>query len=109
MVTHPPDKGVRIQEEMQWRLLPAFHFLWRERQKEFRTHRDLSLPRSGFPLTRLVFNRDQSDNRLFPACDYDFFAPTGPLNESRKLGFSLMDGDRFHRNILANLTWLLFR
>src|ERR1700688_3454044 len=86
---------------MQSRLLPAFHFFRRQRQKEFRADFDLPFPRSGLALTSFVLNRDQAHNRLLAASDDDLFTPACLLNQPRKLGLGPMDGNGFHKSMLA--------
>src|ERR1039457_3670012 len=68
---------------MQSKLLPAFHFFWRQRQKEFRTDLNLPFPSSRLALTSFVLDRNQPHHRLFPPSDNNLFASASPLNPAR--------------------------
>jgi hypothetical protein len=49
----------------------------------------------GFALTSFILDRNQSHHWLLPLSDDNLFAPACPLDQPRKFGFGLMDGDGF--------------
>jgi hypothetical protein len=58
--------------------------------------RNFVLPRPRFPLATLGLNSDQPYNRFLPSRNYDLLSFAGAFDQSRKVGFGLVDRDGFH-------------
>ncbi len=73
-----------------------------QRRERVRGIGNLSLPSARLAMTSFVLDRNQAHHWLLPSGDHDLFALAGFLNQTRKLGLSLVDGNDFHRHMLAN-------
>ena len=63
---------------------------------------DQSFPETWHPFLRCFVQGHEFGNRSLSASDNDLLAPASLLNQPRKFGFGLMDGDGFHKYMLAN-------
>ena len=85
-------------------LLPSFHFFRRQALEKFGPNRDLPLPGAGFTVPALLLDRYQTCHGLLPPDYYDLLTLAGLLDQTRKIGFGLVDSDGFHIRILAKHT-----
>lgn len=63
---------------------------------------DQSFPETWHPFLRCFVQGHEFGNRSLSAGNDDLLAPASLLNQPRKFGFGLMDGDGFHKYMLAN-------
>jgi hypothetical protein len=97
--TRPPQ-GEPLREPQ------IVQFAISQRRKGVRRVGNPPFPSSRFALPLFVLNCDQAHHRLLPASNDDLLAPASPLNQPRKLGLGLANGDSFHDQTLANFTQL---
>src|SRR5208337_1303564 len=73
-----------------------------QRRKSIRRAENFAFPKSRLAVPVLVPKRDQAHDRLLSAGSDDLLAPASLLDQPRKLGLGLVDGNGFHGYRLAN-------